>query len=43
MNDKRMQALTEDVRWTAEQISRELGWNGGEISAANKNTRKAAA
>ena len=43
MNDKRMQALTEDVRWAAEQISRELGWEGGAITAANKNTRKAAA
>ncbi|HWA68505.1 MAG TPA: IclR family transcriptional regulator [Rhizomicrobium sp.] len=28
MDDERMQALAQDVRWTAEQISRELGWEG---------------
>ena len=28
MDDERMQALTKDVRRTAEQISRELGWEG---------------
>jgi DNA-binding IclR family transcriptional regulator len=28
MDDERMQALTKDVRWAAEQISRELGWEG---------------
>ena len=43
MNDKRMQALTDDVRWTAEQISRELGWEGASISAGSKSSRKAAA
>lgn len=43
MNDKRMQALTDNVRWTAEQISRELGWEGASISAAAKSPRKAAA
>lgn len=43
MNDKRMQALTDDVRWTAEQISRELGWEGASISAGSKSPRKAAA
>jgi len=26
MNDARMEALARDVRWAAEQISRELGW-----------------
>jgi DNA-binding IclR family transcriptional regulator len=39
MNDARMQALTKDVCWTAEQISRELGW---ESSAAGKTNPKAA-
>ena len=43
MDDKRMQALTEDVRTAAEQISRELGWEGETISAASKPARKAAA
>ena len=28
MDDERMQALTKDVNWAAEQISRELGWEG---------------
>jgi hypothetical protein len=26
MNDERMQVLAGQVRWTADQISRELGW-----------------
>ncbi|MCX7282160.1 MAG: IclR family transcriptional regulator, partial [Alphaproteobacteria bacterium] len=26
MDDERMQALTKDVLWAAEKISRELGW-----------------
>jgi DNA-binding IclR family transcriptional regulator len=39
MNDARMQALAKDVRRTAEQISRELGWEG---SAAGKINPKAA-
>jgi DNA-binding IclR family transcriptional regulator len=43
MNDKRMQALTEDVRTAAEQISLELGWDGASIVTASKATRKAAA
>ena len=43
MNDKRMQALTDDVRSAAEQISRELGWEGASISVASKSPRKAAA
>jgi DNA-binding IclR family transcriptional regulator len=43
MNDKRMQALTEDVRFTAEQISRELGWEGASISARGKGAGKVAA
>jgi DNA-binding IclR family transcriptional regulator len=33
MNDQRMQALAKEVRWTANQISRELGWEGSSISA----------
>jgi hypothetical protein len=28
MDDKRMQDLAEDVRQTAAEISRELGWSG---------------
>lgn len=43
MNDKRMQDLTEDVRWTAEQISRELGWDGESSSASSKVGGKVAA
>ncbi len=39
MNDARMQALAKDVRRTAEQISRELGWEG---SAVGKTNPKAA-
>lgn len=39
MNDARMQALTKDVCRTAEQISRELGWEG---SAVGKTNPKAA-
>jgi DNA-binding IclR family transcriptional regulator len=41
MNDERMQALTEDVRWTAEQISRELGWEGPPASARKINPKAA--
>jgi DNA-binding IclR family transcriptional regulator len=33
MNDHRMQALAKEVRWTADQISRELGWEGPSVSA----------
>jgi len=43
MNDKRMQALTEDVRETAEQISRELGWEGETLLARTKAAGRAAA
>lgn len=42
MNDKRMQALTDDVRWAAEQISRELGFEGASISAGGKSAGKSA-
>jgi len=35
MNDARMQALTKDVCRTAEQISRELGWEGSAVGKAN--------
>jgi DNA-binding IclR family transcriptional regulator len=33
MNDQRMQALAKEVRWTADQISRELGWESPSVSA----------
>jgi DNA-binding IclR family transcriptional regulator len=42
MNDKRMQSLTDEVRWTAEQISRELGWEGVSVLTRNKAAAKAA-
>lgn len=38
MDDRRMQALTDDVRFVAEQISQELGW---EASARKANSRAA--
>ena len=38
MDDRRMQTLTEDVRFAAEQISQELGW---EASARKANSRAA--
>jgi DNA-binding IclR family transcriptional regulator len=41
MNDERMQALTEDVRRTAEQISRELGWEGPPAFARKINPKAA--
>jgi len=33
MNDERMQTLVGQVRWTAEQISRELGWDAPPVPA----------
>lgn len=39
MNDKRMQALAEDVRRTAEQISHELGWENPAAQARKKLSR----
>ena len=33
MNDERMQTLVGQVRWTAEQISRELGWEDSSVPA----------
>jgi DNA-binding IclR family transcriptional regulator len=36
MNDKRMQALAKEVRWTADQISRELGWEGASALGKSK-------
>ncbi len=42
MNDERMQALTEEVCWTAEQISRELGWESASVPARKKGSRRAA-
>jgi DNA-binding IclR family transcriptional regulator len=41
MNDARMQALAKEVRWTAEQISRELGWESPSVPT-RKTNRKAA-
>ena len=41
MDDQRMQALIDDVRGTAEQISRELGWETPE-AAPKKKSRQAA-
>ena len=41
MDDDRMQALIEDVRWTAGQISRELGWEASEAPARKKNRQAA--
>jgi DNA-binding IclR family transcriptional regulator len=33
MDDQRMQALIEDVRWSARQISRDLGWDRPETAS----------
>jgi DNA-binding IclR family transcriptional regulator len=41
MNDERMQALAKEVRWAAEQISRELGWDGPAISVRKVNPKAA--
>jgi DNA-binding IclR family transcriptional regulator len=41
MNDERMQALAKDVRWTADQISRELGWEGPPASVRKINPKAA--
>jgi DNA-binding IclR family transcriptional regulator len=41
MNDERMQALTKEVRWTAEQISRELGWEAPPASVRKINPKAA--
>lgn len=41
MDDERMQALTHDVRWTAEQISRELGWGALPASVKKLNPKAA--
>ncbi|MGC1378877.1 MAG: IclR family transcriptional regulator [Anaerolineales bacterium] len=41
MNDERMQALTKEVRWTAEQISRELGWEAPAVSVRKINPKAA--
>jgi len=35
MNDERMQTLVGQVRWTAEQISRELGWDAPPFRPGN--------
>jgi DNA-binding IclR family transcriptional regulator len=41
MNDARMQALTKGVRGAAEQISRELGWEGPSASVRKINPKAA--
>jgi DNA-binding IclR family transcriptional regulator len=40
MNDKRMLTLAEEVRWTAQQISRELGWEDASVRAKKENSKK---
>ena len=39
MNDERMQVLAGQVRWTAEQISRELGWESEPAKRINSKAR----
>jgi len=41
MNDERMQTLVGQVRWTAEQISRELGWDAPPVPAGKLNSKAA--
>ena len=41
MNDERMQTLAGQVRWTAEQISRELGWDAPPVPAGKLNSKAA--
>jgi len=41
MNDERMQTLVGQVRWTAEQISRELGWDAPPVPAGKPNSKAA--
>jgi DNA-binding IclR family transcriptional regulator len=41
MNDERMQALAREVRWTADQISRELGWEGPPVPVRKINPKAA--
>jgi len=41
MNDERMQALAQEVRWAAQQISRELGWEGPPASFRKINPKAA--
>ena len=41
MDDQRMQALIEDVRSTADQISRDLGWEAPEAVPKKKNRQAA--
>jgi DNA-binding IclR family transcriptional regulator len=41
MNDERMQTLVGQVRWTAEQISRELGWEAPPVPAGKLNSKAA--
>lgn len=42
MNDERMQVLAGEVCWTAEQISRELGWKVVAACRRSKRSEKAA-
>lgn len=41
MDDQRMESLVEDVRATAHQISRDLGWEAAEPDAKKKNRQAA--
>jgi DNA-binding IclR family transcriptional regulator len=41
MDDARMQVLARDVPWTAEQISRELGWQGPSVAVGKSKTMAA--
>jgi DNA-binding IclR family transcriptional regulator len=41
MNDERMQTLAGQVRWTAEQISRELGWEAPPVPDGKPNSKAA--
>jgi DNA-binding IclR family transcriptional regulator len=41
MNDERMQALATEVRWTADQISHELGWEGPPVPVRKINPKAA--
>ena len=41
MNDERMQALAKEVSWAAQQISRELGWEGPAVSVPKIKSKAA--
>ena len=41
MNDERMQALANEVSWSAQQISRELGWEGPAVTVRKIKSKAA--